>query len=179
MTREETLKIMAILRAAYPQYYRSISKQEALDTLNLWTDLFADDDTALVAAAVKALIAGDTREFPPLIGTIKEKMRQITQPKEMTEAEAWGLVAKAIRNSGYSAKKEFDKLPPVIQRIVGSPSQLREWGMMNSETVHSVVASNFQRAYRTMAKREQEWAKLPSDVRKVIGSASERLTLPS
>ena len=64
----------------------------------------------------------------------------------MTAQEAWNLVARAIRNSGYESRKEYDNLPPDIQRLVGSPEQLRDWAMMDSSTVHSVVASNFQRA---------------------------------
>lgn len=102
----------------------------------------------------------------------------ISAGDEMTEAEAWGIVAKALRNSAYGSREEFDKFPPVIKRIVGSPSQLREWSMMDSETVHSVVASNFQRSYKAIAQREKELAKLPPDVKALVGKlADASLTL--
>ena len=91
----------------------------------------------------------------------------------MTEAEAWGMVAQALRNSIYGAREEFEKFPPIVKRIVGSPSQLREWGMMDSETVHSVVASNFQRSYKAIAQREKELAKLPPDVKALVGKLTE------
>ncbi len=177
MDRAEVLKIMSVLRGAYPQFYRDISRKEADAIVGLWEDVFRDDEYRLVAAAVKALIESDEKGYPPHIGAVKAKLRLITGTGELTEAEAWNLVAKALRNSGYCAREEFDKLPPVIQRIVGSPSQLHEWSMMDSETVHSVVASNFQRAYRTAAKREQDLARLPSDVRELIGRASKKLAL--
>ena len=145
--------------------------------MSLWSAMFSDDDFMIVAAAVKALIAGDEKGFPPVIGQVKARIRQITQPQEMTEGEAWALVAKAIRNSAYDSRKEFDALPEQIQRIVGAPSQLRDWGTMDSDTVHSVVASNFQRAYRVKAEQKRNYAALPSDVKAMIGGAAEKMRL--
>ena len=170
MERNEVLQIMAVLRGAYPNFYRSITRQEAESTVSLWQAMFAEDDPAVVAAAVKAIIVSDTREFPPNIGIVKEKMRELTQPKELTEVEAWSLVAKAVRNSIWGSKEEFDKLPEDCKKLVGSPSQLKEWGIMDSDTLHSVVASNFQRSFRVIQKRNREQAKLPSDVKKAIGA---------
>lgn len=172
MDRTDVLKIMAVLRGAYPMFYRSISRQEAEDTVNLWEIKFRDYDYRIVAAAVDAL-TDEERDFPPNIGDVKAKIRLITGSNEMTELEAWNLVSKAIRNSGYESKEEFEKLPENIRRLVGSPNQLREWCMMDSGTLHSVVASNFQRSYRAVAQREREIAKLPPDVKKMVGVLAE------
>lgn len=173
MDRAEVLKIMSVLRGAYPQFYRNIDRKEAEATVGLWTEMFAHDEYPFVSAAVKALIESDSKGFPPHIGAVKEKLRLISAGDEMTEAEAWGMVAQALRNSIYGAREEFEKFPPVIKRIVGSPSQLREWGTMDSETVHSVVASNFQRSYKGIAQREKELAKLPPDVKALVGKLTE------
>lgn len=169
MERSDVLKIMAVLRGAYPQFYRDITRSEAEDTVNLWLDMFRQDDPQLVAAAVKSVIEGDEKGFPPTIGQVKAKMRLLTDSDEMTEAEAWELVSKAIRNGLYGAQEEFDKFPPVIRRIVGSPNTLREWARMDTETVHSVVSSNFQRSYRAVSAKEQEYAKLPAEVKAMVG----------
>ena len=174
MTRQETGIIMDILSAAYPRFGQG---QNMRNVMNLWAEMFAEDDVAIVAAAVKALIVADTREFPPLIGTVKEKIRELTTPKELTEAEAWALVSKAVRNSIWDSKAEFEKLPQDIRRLVGSPSQLREWATMDSSTLHSVVASNFQRSYQVIRKRNREEEKLPGDVRNLLGGFCERLKL--
>lgn len=168
MNRNEVLKIMAILRGAYPQFYRGIDREKAESTVNLWAEMFANDDVRVVAAAVKSVIESDEKGFPPTIGQVKAKMRMICAPDELSEAEAWGLVAKAIRNSAYEAQAEFEKLPPLVKRIVGSPNQLRDWSQMDSDAVHSVVASNFQRSYRAKAAREKEVQALPADVRAVV-----------
>lgn len=174
MTRDDVIKIMSVLRGAYPHFYRDISKQEAYDTINLWTDIFSNDDASIVAAAVKSLIDGDDKGFPPTIGQVKAKMRLLVGSDELTEAEAWNLVSKAVKNGLYGAVEEFEKLPPAVKRIVGSPSQLRDWASMDSDTLHSVVASNFQRSYKVVATREKEIAALPDDVKKLINFAMNK-----
>lgn len=177
MTLEDAGEIMDVLAIAYPQFYKNQDDTERLSASKLWATMFADDDTQIVTAAIKALIAGDEKGFPPVIGQVKARIRQITQPKEMTEGEAWALVAKAIRNSAYDSLKEFDALPGDIQRIVGAPSQLREWGTMDGDTVHSVVASNFQRAYRAKAGHRRNYDALPGDVKQLVAQIAGKTAL--
>lgn len=177
MDRTETIKIMAVLRAAYPQYYAKQSKDDLQGIVSLWAEMFADEPYAIVAMATKALIKTRESTYPPGIGEINAKILQITQPEEMTELEAWALVSKALRNGLYGAKEEFDELPPVVQRIVGSPSQLREWALMDSDTVNSVVASNFQRSYKAIVKRERDHIALPASVKAYMAELANGMSL--
>lgn len=173
MTFEETLAIMSVLKAAYPNYYKDMKRSEAESIVSLWAEIFKDEPAEIVAVAVKAHIANDKKGFPPHIGAIKDAIIKITQPTEMTEVEAWGLVQKACRNAIYGAAEEYQKLPEVLQRLVGSPQQLKEWAMMDADVVHSVVASNFQRSYKVRAASEREVLALPSDVRQVVAQLAE------
>ena len=179
MSREETLAIMSVLRAAYPTYYRDMTRHEAESVVALWEEMFRDDTAEVVALAVKAHIANDKKGFPPHIGAIKEAIAKITTPEQMTEAEAWSLVVRAISNGTYGSKKEFDALPPVLQRLVGSPKQLKEWAAMDADVVSSVVASNFQRSYRARAASEREMLSLPGDVRQAMQSIAAGMALPA
>lgn len=179
MTREETIKVLAVLKAAYPAFYRGMKADELNGIVNLWASQFEGDDYKTVGAAVQAHIATDTKGYPPHIGAIKEAIRKITQPDEMSEMEAWGYVASALRNSGYNSVAEFDKLPPVVRRIVGSPSQLREWAMMDSDTVQSVVQSNFMRSYRVRAQSEREYLALPENVRELMAQLAGSMAMPA
>ena len=61
MTRQETGIIMDILTTAYPRFYSGQDAPDPRKTVNLWAGMFADDPVKLVAAAVKALIATDTK----------------------------------------------------------------------------------------------------------------------
>lgn len=178
MTREETIKIMAVLKAAYPSYYKGMRADEANGVVALWWEMFADDEYPLVAAAVKAHIATDKKGFPPHIGAIKDALIKITSPEEMSEMEAWGMISKALSNGLYGSKEEFSKLPEVLQRIVGSPNQLREWAAMPTETVQSVVQSNFMRSYRARAGYEREYLAMPSDVKTLLAGVADTKRLP-
>lgn len=178
MTYEETLSIMSVLKAAYPNYYKDMRRSDADAVVALWVEMFRDDPAEIVAMAVKAHIATDKKGFPPHIGAIKEAIVKLRTPNEMTEMEAWALVNKATQNSTWNAKEEFDKLPPVIQRLVGSPQQLRDWAAMPADTVNSVVASNFQRSYKARAANEREVLALPQDVRQTMELLAAGMQMP-
>lgn len=164
MDRVETLAIMRVLKAAYPNYYKDMTKADAESIVDLWSAMFADEPAGVVAAAVKAHISSDSNGFPPHIGAIKNAVAKLTQLEMMTEQEAAAIVLRAAANGNYGAEEEFGRLPPVLQRLVGSPSQLKEWAAMEADAVQSVVASNLQRSYREIVKREREMLTLPSDV---------------
>ena len=173
MTRAETLAVMSILKAAYPAFYRDMKRQDAEAAVNLWAEMFEDYPPQVVAAAVKAHIASDKKGFPPCIGSIIDAINTVSAPSgEMSEGEAWAMVSKAIRNSGYNSEQEFEQLPERLQRIVGHPAQLREWALMDTSTVQSVVQSNIMRSFRARAESERKMRAMPSDVR----SKMEELT---
>ena len=175
----ETAKLMAILETAYPMFYAKKTQQEREDAIKLWAEMFADEPAEVVAMATKALIKSRVSTFPPGIGEITEKIQQIMQPSQMTEMEAWGLVVKAVSNSTYNSGDEFQKLPPVVQRLVGSPAQLKEWAVMDSETFNSVVASNFQRSYKVRAKSERDYLALPSSVKTFMAGLTDGMRMPA
>lgn len=168
------MAIMAILREAYPMYYKDKSKDELTASVNLWASMFAEDDPRLVQSAIKAWIATDTKGFPPVIGQIKDKMRRLSEPEQMCENEAWDIVSRAIGDSNYGSVEQFEQLPPVIQKSVGSARQLQEWAQMDASEVQTVVASNFMRSYRVKIKHEQEYNALPNDVKELTDKMHEK-----
>ena len=179
MNQKETIAVLAVLKTAYPQFYRGLSPQELQETVTLWSEMFAAEDFQVVKAAVKAHIATDAKGYPPHIGAIKAAIRKITQPDEMSEMEAWGYVSRALRNSSYNSIKEFERLPPVVRRIVGAPSQLREWAAMDTDTVQSVVQSNFMRSYRARAQHEREYLALPPEVKGMMEEIAAGFAMPA
>jgi hypothetical protein len=179
MIKKEMAEILAIMQANYPDDFRGMSDTAMNAKINLWFMQFRDDEYKDVLAAVMAHIATDTNRFMPPVGVIKAKLVEIRQPDEMTEMEAWDLVSKATRNSTYNSAEEFAKLPPVVQRLVGSPMQLREWAAMDTETLQSVVASNFQRSYKVRAKSEREYLALPSSVKTYMASLAGGMKMPA
>ena len=171
MNRVETIKILSVLQVAYPSFYRGNEDQDAESTISLWMAMFDEEPYELVGAAVKAFIAGDAKGFPPAIGQIKERVRQITQPEEMTEQEAWSYVSKALRNSTYGSNEEFAKLPPEIQAVVHDPGQLKQWALSPADEVETVIASNFMRSFRAKQKAKKDYLALPTEVKNLMLSS--------
>lgn len=168
MTKEEVGKVLALINAYYPYFFRDMNADGKRGIIALWERQFAEYEYAVVVSALDAYIAVDEQNKAPNVGMLKSLIRKMTQPEEMTEQEAWEKVAHALRNSGYNSVEEFEKLPEQIQRVVGSPNQLKEWSQMDTETLHSVVASNFQRSYRARAKSDKEYMAIPASVRQIF-----------
>lgn len=167
MTRDETVNIIRIMVDSYPNY----KPNNLSETVDVWHTMLSDYDYNLVSVALKSYILSDTSGFAPAIGQIVAKMHSITQPQELNEMEAWSLVSKAIRNSIYNAADEYAKLPPIVQKAVGLPSQLMQWAIDDSYN-ESVVSSNFMRCYRIELAREKELSMLPEDARKIAQNCS-------
>ena len=86
--------------------------------------------------------------------------------------EAWNIVRGKM--SCYATRADFLELTPVIQRAVGSASQLCQWAMADIESL-SVTQSNFMRSYRAALEAENQRAKIPKDVRALIGGKKEEM----
>ena len=169
MTREETVKIIRVMSAAYPNF----KPTDISETIDVWNMMLSDYTYNEIAVALKIFITTDTSGFAPSIAQLLDKVRMVEEPAELNEMEAWSLVTKAIRNGYYGAEEEFAKLPPVVQKAVGNPALLRQWGQADTRSVETVIQSNFLRSYNTVIKRENDMAKMPEDIRKMIESTNK------
>lgn len=177
MDRTQTIKILAVLKAAYPHAFKDMTKADGEAMLSLWGQMFAEESYEQVNAAVAALIAVRKEGFSPTIGEVKEQIYKLRTQVELDENAAWALVSKACRNGSYHSKEEFDKLPEEVQRAVGSPDLIKQWAGMEAETVESVIASTFKKAYRTQAERAKEVSKLPPQIRQMIGGTVDKFKM--
>jgi hypothetical protein len=182
MNLQETTKILAVVKAAWPNSYKGLTGNDLKAVVELWTMQFRDFDYEVVSMALNAIIATDITGYAPTIGKIKEQVYSLTQQHAgMTEMEAWDIVKKALNGASVdpssvlwsdgqsdgrtSAERKFDALPEVCKKVVGSARQLADWAQMDPSTVNSVVASNFMRSYRDKLKTEKEMAMIPAEVR--------------
>ncbi len=168
MTREEFYSLAQAMKTYYPKENLLPTKE----SLELWYDMLQDLDYRIACASLKKFVA--TNKFAPTIADIREGAVQIMQPDQLNEAEAWSLVSAALRKSTYYAQEEYEKLPPMVQKAVGSALQLRNWAM-DEKFNEEVARSNFMKTYRTLADREREDARLPQNVRAFIQTASEQV----
>lgn len=110
MTKEETIKILAILKAAYPNSYKKMTKEEANGTVFIWSVQFAKIPADVVMLAVNKLISTST--FPPAISEVKEKIRNLYW-------EAWELLEQNKRHKYLSAEQEafYQKVMDVTEAM--------------------------------------------------------------
>ena len=152
---------------SYPNY----KPNDISETVDVWHMMLSDYDYNLVAMALKSYILSDTSGFAPSIGQLVDKMKSITSPQELNEMEAWSLVCDALSNSGYNYDEEYAKLPPLVQKAVGLPTQLHTWALtenLNKE----VIGSNFMRCYRIEVERQNEISKMPQNVKELLEKIS-------
>lgn len=166
MNRKEILSMLSILKSAYPNFYRNITKQEAEQTVNLYEEMFKDYDSRIVLLAVKELI--NSYEYPPTIATIKNKIYSLLNINEESDLDLWERLLKAIRNGTYGSKKEFELLPQIIKDYLKSPYQLQELASMNSDDIHSVVKGQFLREIKILKERKKEIDKLSPEVKNIL-----------
>lgn len=173
MDFEETIKIMAVLKATYPQYYRDATKENLRPSVKVWQTVFKEYDYDLVSHAVMAFIASDIKGFPPAPGMIMDKLQKIVGPNELTELDAWSMVRKAVSNSRYSAEQEFFKLPASVQSAVGDYKTLKAWAEIDEGELDTVIQSNFMRSFKARSQADKEYRSLPSDVKNFIKDLSQ------
>ena len=140
------------------------------DAFDVWYSMLKDLDYALASRAVQMHM--QTEETPPTVAGIRKQSAKLKadETDDLNETAAWSLVLKAIRRSAYYSEEEFAKLPPVVQRAVSSPRQLREWATLedvDGKTL-TVIQSNFQRTFRSEQQKERERNKLSPDVLKLM-----------
>ena len=119
MTREQIQDFLAMIQATYPNF----NPPNKTAAVNAWKLALEEYEEKAVHMAFKLYMQTNTSGFAPVPSQIINKIHTMTAPQELNEMEAWSLVSNAIRNSGYNSVEEFAKLPPLVQKSVGLPSQ--------------------------------------------------------
>lgn len=133
MNREETTKILALLKAAYPNSYKNMSQQEALGTVAVWHMQFADIPPEIVLMAVQKCISGSA--FPPSISEVKKKLGALcweaydiitddgihALPEQTVKQAKW--IYEKTRDYKYDTPQE-----PSLYQMIGDPDTLKLLG---------------------------------------------------
>lgn len=171
MTRDEAKKIVMVIASTYPNWH----PLDMSFTVDVWASMLESYTYQEIGAALKAFIVSDTSGFAPTPGQVIGLLDRVTNRQELNEMEAWLLVSKALRNGYYGAEQEFEKLPLLVQKAVGAPSQIRNWSQTDSESVENVIQSNFMRTYRQELAKSREMRKIPQETRSALEQSKNML----
>lgn len=120
MTREEAIKVLAILKAAYPNSYRGMTKEEAHGTVAVWAAQFAKIPVNIVMIAVNKIISKNT--FPPAINEVKDQIRGLYwETWEALDYHERGL--KVLDDKTVAALEEIMRIvEPMRSRSTNEPT---------------------------------------------------------
>lgn len=157
---------MATLKAAYPQYYRGLSKDDLNAVVQLWSVLFAEDEYKDVVLAVHTLIVSRVDTFPPVIGEIKAALREVTHPDAVSSGEAWDMIMKCIRRGTVHAAEDWEQLPDAVRAAVSVDEIKRH--AENESFNESVEKSLFLKRWAVLRDRRQAAQQMPPSLRSQV-----------
>lgn len=173
MTDAEIKKLIFVTKAAYPSVYAKYTNADLENLLIAWRMCLADYSYDIASKGLMAYMRNDTKGFPPVAGQIIEQIQKLTEKESLLPSQAWDMVRKAISNGTYGAEKEYEKLPPAVQKAIGSAQYLQDCAG-DYDFNEGVARGQFERNYATVLERQKYESKLPVSMR--IG-AQERVML--
>lgn len=145
MTKGEVAKLLVVLAASYPKFEVDDLK------VQVWYEMLGDLEYSVVNIAIKKLIMQNT--FPPAIAEVRKAAIEISSPRGLTAAEAWGEVVKAVRNYGYYREKEaMASMSPITAQVV----RYMGWREICLSEEPEILRAHFLKMYDQVAAREQE-----------------------
>ena len=172
MNLDQCLSIINRLRTHFPFWGRTLTENSAADLAEDWAMILEDIPPQTVSAALATLLAED-REFPPNIGAVNTKAREIMATANGTPAidagEAWRRVTRAIVGSGYGAVwDESAKAQLTPEEIAAGEAFGVLRIRLRLEENAGTDYAQFRGIYETYAKRATEQRNMPPMVKNVI-----------
>jgi hypothetical protein len=135
MTKKETQQILAILKAAYPNSYKNMTRQEANGTVSVWHLQFSKIPAEVVMIAINKLIAKST--FPPAISEVKDAIRSLYW-------EIWGdlLENKYHHTLTPSQVDTYNRLLDVVEPIHGENASVPSLKEITGGTFHNLLGGD-------------------------------------
>ena len=127
MTQNDAIKILAVLTAAYPHSYKSMTPEEANGVVAVWLLQFADVPADIVFMAVNMAIS--SCKFPPSICEVKEKLKKLfwdSYTLLMQSSEMLDEQTRAECQRIYDCTRDFKmgKPEPDLKGLLNNKSKL-------------------------------------------------------
>lgn len=164
MNDKEIKKLLYVTKSAYPSVYGKYTDSDLENLLIAWRMCLADYSYDLASKGLMAYMRTDTKGFPPVPGQIIEQISKLSAQEQMLPSQAWDMVRRGIKNGIYGAEKEYDRMPPAVQKAIGSAQYLRDCAT-DSGFNEGVARGQFERNYAVVLEREKYEAKIPISFR--------------
>jgi hypothetical protein len=166
MVKSEMMKLLAVISEVYPKF--EVSDVKAA----IFYELLGDMDYITLQTAIKKHML--ISEYPPTIAELRKLATEIQNPTlQLTAADAWGEVEKAIRHFGwYRGEEALASMSEGARKI----AQYIGWQNICEAENLDVVRGQFFKMFGQVELREKTEALLPETVRKDIERLAEKLS---
>ncbi len=148
MQREEIASVLNVIRDTYDVNFTEL-------TMEVWFNALKEFDFEDVKKATFQYIrTGKYKPKPADIIELIVENKAPQMPDEMSAQEAWSLVYKAICNSAYNSIQEYERLPEMAKKAIGSADNLRSHAI-DADFNMGVAQSQFIKAYNTLLERKK------------------------
>jgi hypothetical protein len=156
--REETIKVIGALAAAFP--YAKIGEA----TIRIYAEALADIPPAILKAAGLACLSRAT--FFPAIAEIRTEAMRVVAPPRLPPEQAWRLVLEQVAEVHYDGTPYF--ADPVIAQVVAGVG----WRDICMSEEPGVPRGQFYKLYAAAVERDRHDALLPDSVRQLAAALS-------
>ncbi len=168
MTREDIKRLLGMITITYPNF----KLNDPALAVDVWHQILEPDEAQHIFDAFSVYARTDTSGFAPSPGKL-HMMIADRLSDEIDEGEIMTMLTLASRNANYGFQEEFDKMPRELQKAVGSPTNIRNWGQMSQEQL-SYAFNNVVKAYKRNIHEEKiRLASVGTNLEKL--EASDRL----
>lgn len=171
MSREEVQDLLISIQSLYPNW----KPDNKTATVNAWHWALEEYPAPVVKAALQIYVKTNNTGFAPSVSQIINGIYKPMEQDTLSEGEAWNMVKKAIQDGNYHSEERFNELPKIVQKAVGSPNMIKQWACTDTDEVNTVIMSNFQRSYRIIVQREQEYVRINPVIEGLIETTSQKL----
>jgi len=168
MLKSDLLKIMTALAEVYPKFVVNEMKT------NIFYDLLKDLEYPVLQTAVRKHIL--LSEFPPTIAELRKLAIEIKNPSlQLTAADAWGEVERAIRN--YGSWNEVEAIASMSEGARKISKYIGWQNICEAENL-DVLRGQFFRMYGQVDTREKTEALLPESIKADIQKLTVNIGKP-
>lgn len=150
MNEQEATAVLSMLKAAYPNSYKDLKKQEARGVISVWAMQLADAPAELVYLAIHELISGS--KFPPSVAEVREKIvsigREAREVLDSRRQTKWALnFLKESHPDKYSGSEatepsDFEKQAERIYELAKDfKAELSLYQLMQNDVLRNAIES--------------------------------------
>lgn len=122
--------------------------------LESWWRILQPDDYTNIMDAFAVYARTDTSGFAPTPGKLHQMISARMNPG-YSSGEITDILTMASRNANYGFQEEFERMPRLLQKAVGSPAVVRSWGCMEPSQLEYVF-NNIVKVYERLLEEERQ-----------------------